>query len=673
MLIFRQTKNLCYTLPHSLPLCMRIQRWSSVFFLYTLGSIPKALAQDSITTAPVLIQAPRFASRELLSAQHLDGQTLESMRHLPVADALRHFSGVQLKDYGGVGGLKTINVRGMGTQHVGVFYDGIALNNAQNGQIDLGRFSLEDMEALTLHTGHRMRLLQPAKDFASATALYLETRHPQWSEQRWQSLRTRLHYGSFDTGQFSLTYARSLSSLSTVTLSTEALTTSGRYPFRYRTVGGYDTTAVRENGDVRSFRSEATFFYRLPKGIWRTKLYGYTSERGLPGAVVRNRLVHEDRQWDTQVFLQSSLRYRYSSAATLLLNAKWGYDYLRYLSQPSAKDPHAIYTHNTYRRSESYLSVAQEFTVSPTLALSMATDYAYDHVHANLHAFGFPTRHSLYAATALRYQWGILELQPSLLYVATKEHVRSGTAAPARRHWSPTLTATLPLPWVEGLMLQAFYKDVFRLPTLNETYYTFVGKADLLPEVARQWNFSVHYSLPRWTFKAEVYHSRVNDKIVAIPTSNMFRWTMMNLGKVHLMGAEVAATYEHRWKELQLRLRSTYTYERAVDRTSPDTPFYGHQIPYIPRHSGSLLSALSWRQWQLLYSFIYTGDRYDQKTNEAANFAPAWYTSDVSLSYERAAWQVGLQVLNLFNQSFEIVKGYPLPGTHFRLSLRLHL
>ena len=44
-----------------------------------------------------------------------------------VADAVRQFTGVQLKDYGGAGGLKTVNVRSLGSEHVGVFIGGIHL------------------------------------------------------------------------------------------------------------------------------------------------------------------------------------------------------------------------------------------------------------------------------------------------------------------------------------------------------------------------------------------------------------------------------------------------------------------------------------------------------------------------------------------------------------------
>ena len=64
---------------------------------------------------------------KIIPAQVLDGAELQRLSVHSVADAIRYFSGVQIKDYGGIGGLKTINVRSMGTQHVGVFYDGVQI------------------------------------------------------------------------------------------------------------------------------------------------------------------------------------------------------------------------------------------------------------------------------------------------------------------------------------------------------------------------------------------------------------------------------------------------------------------------------------------------------------------------------------------------------------------
>ena len=92
-----------------------------------------------------------------------------------VAEVLRHFTGVQVKDYGGVGGLKTVNVRSLGSEHVGVFLDGIQIDNAQNMQVDLGRFSTAGIGTVALFNGQKSRRLQTAKEYASGAPLTLGT------------------------------------------------------------------------------------------------------------------------------------------------------------------------------------------------------------------------------------------------------------------------------------------------------------------------------------------------------------------------------------------------------------------------------------------------------------------------------------------------------------------
>src|SRR5690554_2210183 len=47
---------------------------------------------------------------QIVPAQTLSGEQLKKLSVVSVADALRYFSGVQIKDYGGIGGLKTVNV-----------------------------------------------------------------------------------------------------------------------------------------------------------------------------------------------------------------------------------------------------------------------------------------------------------------------------------------------------------------------------------------------------------------------------------------------------------------------------------------------------------------------------------------------------------------------------------
>ena len=145
--------------------------------------ITNFIQAQSIDTTKVyslreVVVVARKIQTEITSVQTLTGKELEKLNSYSVADALRYFSGIQIKDYGGIGGLKTVNVRSMGSQHVGVFYDGIQIGNAQNGTVDLGKFSLDNMEALSLYNGQKSDMLQSAKDYASASAVYMVTRTP---------------------------------------------------------------------------------------------------------------------------------------------------------------------------------------------------------------------------------------------------------------------------------------------------------------------------------------------------------------------------------------------------------------------------------------------------------------------------------------------------------------
>lgn len=619
---------------------------------------------------------------KVIPAQTLQGEQLQKLNALSVADAIRYFSGVQIKDYGGIGGLKTINVRSMGTQHVGVFYDGVQLGNAQNGQIDLGKYSLENMESVTLYNGQKGTAVQSARDYASASAVYLQTRTPSFSPGKKTNLKATLAGGSFGTVNPSVLWEQKLGENVSQSLNAEFLYTTGRYKFTYQKKDGYDTTAVRQNGDVRALRVEEGLYGRIPDGNWRFKLYFYDSERGYPGAFVREepgRFKNEDRQWDTDFFTQGSF---YKEWGNYHLNAsfKYAYDYLHYLSDPRL-DVTTMYVDNRYRQQEAYLSVAQEYAFTSWWDADLAVDYQFNTLDADLVNFVYPSRHTVLAAlsSAIRFPW--IKLQGSVLYTFVDDKAReAGAAAESRNEWTPAAVLQI-LPFRDkDLSFRAFYKRIFRMPTLNDLYYTFIGNKYLKPEFTTQYNVGFAWDrkrpgtfLPRLDASVDAYYNEVENKIIATPASNQFQWTMVNLGRVRIKGVDAALGASMAPGPVGIDLRLTYTYQRAQDVTDPSSPWYGGQIPYIPWHSGSFTAALAFRGWYLNYSFIYTGERYESVANIPENYSQPWYTSDLSLSH---TFPLGshylkgtLEVNNIFNQQYEVVQCYPMPGTNFRLIL----
>ena len=149
-----------------------------IFLLMLLGSLKLwnySMAQDSVRIIDNVTITSKIRYHETITPQTLKGNDLEKVNAHSVADALRFMSGVQLKDYGGIGGLKTVNLRSLGSQHVGIYYDGIELGNAQNGVIDLGQFSLDNIEEVSVYQGQRSAILQTASDFANAGSVYIKT------------------------------------------------------------------------------------------------------------------------------------------------------------------------------------------------------------------------------------------------------------------------------------------------------------------------------------------------------------------------------------------------------------------------------------------------------------------------------------------------------------------
>ena len=357
--------------------------------LYFIVSAGQSAAQSSLTDSVHAIGEVTVAARsfrEVIPSQKLQGEELARLCSHSVADALRLFAGVQVKDYGGVGGIKTINIRSMGSHHVGVFYDGVQLSNVQNGQVDLGAFSLDNIEAVTLHNGQRSEIFQSARDFNTAGTVYMWTRRPRFANGKSLGVSASVKTGSFDLVNPAASADLKLSPRSSVSFSAEHLRSSGEYTFRYRRQNPqtgaivYDTTACRHNGDITATRVEAALFSSLPNAELYLKLYNYTSDRGVPGAIVNNVWRRGERIGDNNSFAQGTLTLTPQGLYKLKALGKWA----MYRTHYQNNDTSSIKVDNRYTQREAYASAANLFRLTPAWDVSIALDAAWNDMTANV-------------------------------------------------------------------------------------------------------------------------------------------------------------------------------------------------------------------------------------------------------------------------------------------------
>ncbi|MBR1878483.1 MAG: TonB-dependent receptor [Paludibacteraceae bacterium] len=634
----------------------------------------------------------RALTKDVIVPQTLKGAELQRMNALSVADALRYFSGVQLKDYGGVGGIKTINVRSMGSQHTAVYYNGVQLGNAQNGQVDLGRFSLDNMEEIQLYNGQKSDIFQSAREFGAAGNVYLATRKPYFREGEKVHVHGQMRFGSFALANPNIGADVRLTDRLSLTMDAEYVYSNGRYPFRYRRVlpsgeTAYDTTAVRQNGDINAVRAElGLHHYYRTTGFWRIHAYNYWSNRGIPGAIVNNVWRNGERLQDRNTFVQAQWQDEWFGRWSTRLLAKYANDFTHYWNY----DERLLPSNNQYLQQEVYVSLANKVQIFQWWDAALAYDYQYNTLNRlNLllddGAESFQ-RHShwLSAATAFNIK-EYLRLQASVLMTAVDQHTPRVTPGvffsvrPFAMHHSS----------LKDLSINAFYKQSYRFPTFNDLYYTDLGNADLRPELARQHSVELDYRIQQSAFSIQAsvsyYYNRVTDKIIAYPKGQQFRWTMLNLGEVKINGVDAKADVSlHLPLRFVLRTRLNYTYQTAIDVTNPNDTYYRHQIPYIPRHSGSVVVGLDWQSrrgdhYGLNYSFIYVGERYSQQENTIYNYVQPWYTHDINVYGEwgistakQPVWiKANIELNNMLGQDYEVIQNYPMPKQNVRCTLAL--
>lgn len=611
-----------------------------------------------------------------------------------LSDALKRMSGVTLKDYGGVGGIKTVSVRGLGSQFSTLTIDGIAVTDCQNGQVDLGRYTLGNSSHISLHNGQADSRLNSARALASGSIVNMETASPL-DGQIPHTLQLDLEGGSFGYFSPTLSLNQKLGSHCAISLMANHTRSEGNYPFTlYYTASHQDSSSLerRQNSQMSTSRADVNFFYRPTSNQQlHTKVHYMQGYHALPGPVVYYSTRGSEHSQEQLFFAQT--RYRANSQHwDLQLLGKYQQGTDIYEDTAALNAQHLI--HNEYHQSEGYLSQAVRYHTGgknqDSFSINLALDESANHLTSNLSTHNQVQRLALLGALGIEYKPAFAswiegaKLNANILCTLIQDNEQGLHGTPYRK-CSPYAG----INWQLGhFVLRCYMKENYRVPNFNELYYFTVGRT-LKPEKASQLNLGTTYSSPaitpaqghtmRLSATADAYYNRVSDKIIAYPTNNMYLWTMKNLGEVEIAGTDITGSASldglmgDSQRPYSLSLSMGYTYQYAVDKTSPTSKFYGHQIPYTPRHSGSI-SLIAETHWlDLGLTTLIVGPRYSLQQNTEQNRVKGYVDQGITLSrklfFNRSTLTLKVQVLNLLDIQYEVVKNYPMMGRNYRLGV----
>lgn len=642
------------------------------------GSLPDSVSSHTnipevVVTGEKHASVPTTNTSQTINLKKSDRLVLQN-----VSDAVRRMAGAEIKDYGGIGGLKTVSVRGLGAKHTTVTYDGIAINDCQNGQVDLGRFSLDQLDKITLAIGEDANILRPASHFASASVLELQTVLPDYSDKNFNAT-AKINAGSFGLFNPYLSFDHKLGARNSIKASADFFRADGMYPYTL-TNGKLKTEEIRRHSATAGGHAElSSAFYLSPKSQLKAKAYYYVSDRELPGGVIYYNTESNETLKDKNAFAQAQFRTDWEKT-TLLVNGKFNWSACYYhdeaMRYPGGK------LDDRYFQREWYGTAVVRHHFTDHFSMANATDYILNSFNSNIHGCVFPQRHTLLDALSGKFKNEKVTATATLLGSFFFNQVEVGEAPDNYQHLSPSIAVSYK-PFAPSIYFRASYKNIFRMPNFNELYFNSFGVRTLEPEKTKQYNVGATYlyesdksvessRLKSFAISADYYFNKVDDKIVAMP--KMFIWSIVNMGYVEIKGLDFMTNLEVKTSDRTLLFfTAKYAYQYAVDLTDPKSDIYEHQLPYIPKHSGNGSVAFENPVVNVSYNVNAVGKRYYLPQNIRPNMMEAYAEHGVSLyktfDFEKFDMKLRGDVVNLTDKQYEVVRFYPMPKRSYKASV----
>ena len=615
----------------------------------------------------------------------LDRRDMLSMGITDMADALHRLPGITLRDYGGAGGMKTVSVRGFGAKHTGVSYDGVMLSECQSGEIDLSRYSLDNVEGLSLTIGDNDDIFIPARQSSTPAVLNIETLRMRTDDIR-PHLTAQVKQGSFGLISPFVRYEQNLSNRFAFSLVGEYTYADNDYPYSIQN-GNETVSDRRSNSRMNSWHGELNFLYQTNRvSRLSGKLYYYDNDRQLPGQVHYYTNLSGEALRDRNAFGQLLYQTRWDDKLSLKWLAKYNWAesvYRDRMMQGGVNDA-------SYWQREVYSSAVLLYTPDERWAMDYSMDYAFNNLNGSSWRtlVGKPYRHTMLQSATAKYQSRRLKVIVRLLLslylngqsempATTRQDVQQNSADNMQR-LSPSLSVSYKLLADQDLYVRASYKNIFRSPTFNESYYYHYGSTNLKPESTDQLNVGVTYTAPlsrrnMLTVTLDGYYNHVKDMIVAVP-QNMFVWTCVNLDKVRSYGLDATMRASRQVAEgHQVAVAGSYSYQRVEDRNNPDATTYGYQVAYMPRHQGSL--SVSYENPWVNVSLHGTSvsSRWPNNNHYEGTLI-AGYTDCGATLWRQFRWhrhqlEARFDLKNVFDKQYEIVANYPMPGRNYQISI----
>jgi len=600
-------------------------------------------------------------------------------RFSTVPEMLRETVGIEIRSYGGLGSFSTVSVRGSEAAHVLVMVDGVALNQAVGGAVDMGAIPLANVERIEVYRGGVPARFQGA---ACAGAVNIVTRPGSGGA----SIEASAGVGSF--GSRSL-HAFARMPVRSARASVDFSRMSSQGDFKFLDDNGTplnaddDEWTPRVNNDFTADNLDIKldiFPGGGESGPRRVSLsnQSYFKEQGVPG--LGNFQSELARLKTFRNIFTATLEDKGAlipgAVSTMRLlssaNTTRFYDPASQIGLGSQDNRNATRADSLFSSFEFF--PAENHAVTAALSLSRESFKPRDARQAN--QVGKPSRRNSISA-AVEDSAAFLDDRLLIVPAFRFERVSDRFSGDDPFDFSPLAPETSRSDALTAFSAGARYRASgsfrlkanagrkFRTPSFYELFGdrgSVIGNTGLSPEKGKSYDIGFSWSLGGGArtalFEASYFKADTDNLIVFMQNSQRVA-RADNIGRAKVRGFELALSAElsPSWS-----LSANHTYQNARDDS--DVAFWrGNMLPGRREREFNSRLAFERAPWKAWHQFSRSGAGYHDRANIQP--FPSGDVHSVGASFSRSNSTFTIEGKNLTDNRVSDYIGFPLPGKAF--------
>ncbi|MFA6468654.1 MAG: TonB-dependent receptor [Bacteroidota bacterium] len=604
-----------------------------------------------VTSTRTAVAVERLPS----AVQVIDSGALFRSNGSQLADKVKNASGIAFRSYGGNGSLQTVSVRGMGSDYTLILLDGQRFTTFQIGTVDLGIFSMHDVERIEIARGGNSSMYGAD---AIGGVINIITKRPSGK----LSASALAGLGSFGTEKYQLSAGGGTGDLS-IHGSIDVLRASNGFPFWYRD-GGTMVSLVRQGADFSMVNSSLSARSIVAENVIASGSIRYSdAERGQPLAVTSRFQNNVSRLHDRDVFVLASTEFKYSEQMVFTLPITF------HRNRQTFSDPRLVISgvpvSSFYENNNIGIAPLVTYTFSDDHRISAGSDFASASITSN----------EVFAARRKQFSWFASSQHHLPFDIILYPSVRYDMFSDVQGDISPKIGVNMGVLDIPVVRIRASYGKNYRVPTFNDLYWIDGGNPNLNPEHSLSLDAGIIGGFQAEEFNAglEISYFSINakDKIVWLPGA-YGRWSPKNLQSVMSTGIELSATLNVLDNLLTAEYHHQFTRAVKTSADGPNDQTQNKQQPYVPQETATFEIGSSIYKFSANLQYSFTSFRYESPDNDPRYILPSYGTVDVNVSYafvfDSFSMTVRNEINNLFNEEYQLVTGFPIPLRNYLFS-----